>query len=119
VLAAKFRDAMPSAPSPNPGSPTIDTSLAGTFARIVAKNGASNRVRVNTVCFGREPKPISSEDLFAEDTGSADEHQPNVDHASLRLQVAYAALFLASDEASLVNGARISIDDGESDRKSL
>jgi NAD(P)-dependent dehydrogenase (short-subunit alcohol dehydrogenase family) len=119
VLAARSSDAMSSAPPSKSGTFTIDTSLADTFARILAKNGASNSVRVNTVCFGREPEPVSSEYFFAEDAGSADEHQPNVDHASLRLQVAYAALFLASDEASFVNGARISIDDDESGGKAL
>jgi NAD(P)-dependent dehydrogenase (short-subunit alcohol dehydrogenase family) len=116
ILAARSSDAMSSAPPSKSESFAVDTSLADTFARIRAKNGAPNGVRVNTVCFRREPKPISSEYIFAEDT--AGEYQPNVDQASQKLQVAYAALFLASDEASFVNGARISIDD-ESDRKAL
>jgi NAD(P)-dependent dehydrogenase (short-subunit alcohol dehydrogenase family) len=115
VLAARSSDAMSSAPPSKSGSLISDTSLTGTFARILAKNGAPNRVRVNTVCFRREPKPISREYVFADDTGSVDEHQPNVDEASLRLQVAYAALLLASDEASRVNDARISIDDDKSE----
>jgi NAD(P)-dependent dehydrogenase (short-subunit alcohol dehydrogenase family) len=115
VLAAPSSDAMSSAPPSKSGSLTSDTSLTGTFARILARNDAPNRVRLNTVCFRREPKPISREYVFAEDPGSVDEHQPNVDQASLRLQVAYAALFLASDEASRVNGARISIDDDKSE----
>jgi NAD(P)-dependent dehydrogenase (short-subunit alcohol dehydrogenase family) len=100
-------------PSP---SPIIDTPIADTFARIFAKNAAANSVRVNTVCFRREPKPVSSEYDFAEDTGSAIDHQPNVTKPSLTLQIAYAALFLASDEAKLVNGASIPIDDDEINR---
>src|ERR1700694_5513270 len=103
---------MPSALT-NLGSPTIDTSLADVFARIFAKNAAADRVRANTVCFKREPQPISSEYLFAEDTRPATEHQPNVTRPSLTLHIAYAALFLASDEARFVNGTSISIDDDE------
>jgi hypothetical protein len=72
---------------------------------------------VNTVCFRHEPKPVSSEYLFAEDTGSAIDHQPNVTRPSLTLQIAYAALFLASDEARLVNGTTIPIHDDEINRK--
>jgi NAD(P)-dependent dehydrogenase (short-subunit alcohol dehydrogenase family) len=110
VLVAESSEAKPSA------SPIIDTPIADTFARIFAKNAAANSVRVNTVCFRREPKPVSSEYVFAEDTGSAIDHQLNVTKPSLTLQIAYAALFLASDEAKLVNGTSIPIDDDEINR---
>jgi NAD(P)-dependent dehydrogenase (short-subunit alcohol dehydrogenase family) len=118
VLVAGSSGAMPSALT-SLGSPTIDTSFADAFARILAKNAAADRVRANTVCFRRQPQPISSEYLFAEDTGPATEHQPNVATPTLTLQIAYAALFLASDEARFVNGTSISIDDDEINRNGL
>jgi NAD(P)-dependent dehydrogenase (short-subunit alcohol dehydrogenase family) len=119
VLVARSSDAMSSALPPKSGSPTIDSSLAGTFAPILAKNDASNRVRVNAVCFRREPEPISPEYLFVEDSGSQTRHQPNAIKLSMALHIAYAALFLASDEAKFVNGTRISVDDDEITRNSL
>jgi NAD(P)-dependent dehydrogenase (short-subunit alcohol dehydrogenase family) len=118
VLVAESADAMPNALS-NPGSPTFGTSLAGIFARILAKTAAANWIRVNTVCFKHKPKPISSEYLIADDTRPAIDHQPNVTKPSLTLQIAYAALFLASDEATLVNDTSIFINDDASDGKAL
>jgi 2-hydroxycyclohexanecarboxyl-CoA dehydrogenase len=118
VLVAGSADAMPNTLS-NPRSPTFDTYLPDIFARIFLKSNAANRIRVNTVCFKHEPKLISSEYLIADDSGPAIEHQPNVIKPSLMLQIAYAALFLASDEATFVNDTSIFINDDASDGKAL
>ena len=116
VLVAGSGDAMPNTLS-NPRSPTFDPSLAGIFARILVKTNAANWIRVNTVCFKHEPKPVSSEYFIADDTGPSIDHQPNVTKLSVMLQIAYAALFLASDEATFVNDTSIFINDGASDEK--
>ena len=83
------------------------------------KTNVSNWIRVNTDCFKREPKLISSEYFIADDTRPAIDHQPNVTKRRLTLQIAYSALFLASDEATFVNGTSISINDDGSDGRAL
>jgi len=103
----------------NPGSPSFDSSLAGIFVHILAKTNVSNWIRVNTDCFKHEPELISSEYFIADDSRPAIDHQPNVTKRRLTLQIAYSALFLASDEATFVNGTSISINDDASDGKAL
>lgn len=118
VLVARTSDVIFDGRRREFGSIVIDTSLAPSFTRILARDNVPNRIRVNTVCFSHEPRSSSPKHISSDLAETAVEHRSAVDQRSL-MQIAYAALFLASDEASFVDGTSISIDDDEINNNSL
>ncbi len=70
----------------------------------------AGEVRLNAVCFGMGITVPSDSLGMGIPPAVASHNGPTANHASLALQIAYAALFLASDESHFVNG--ISIDVG-------
>lgn len=89
------------------------------FSRAVAVRYAPQQVRVNTVIPGLMNTPLVSERLAASQTGGdaealiARRHaRPPLGRMGEAWDVAYAALYLASDEAKYVTGAEIVVDGG-------
>lgn len=118
VFVAQSTDVIVDTPLLNPESIAVDTSLVSAFTRILAWNGGPNTIRVNTVCFNHNLRSISWKNTFAS-AAKLRAADLNVDGHLLILQIAYAALFLASDESRFVNGAVLSIDDAEINGKSF
>lgn len=91
------------------GTPSdgIDRTTETIFSRILNRNGSFEDVRENSVSFRYTPRPG-----FA---GSPAHEHPDAaaNQAAMTLQIAYAALFLASDEASFLSGASLLVDDAE------
>ncbi|MBL8056969.1 MAG: SDR family oxidoreductase [Anaerolineales bacterium] len=103
-----------------PGYEAYTTSKAGVqgLTRALAVSYAEQGVRVNAVCPGWVDTPLNRK--VAEDLGGLDKlypiikrQQPQGRMASTR-EVAYAVLFLASDEASAVTGSLLYVDGASS-----
>jgi NAD(P)-dependent dehydrogenase (short-subunit alcohol dehydrogenase family) len=99
-----------------PGYEAYTTSKAAVlgFTRAVAVSYAEQGVRCNAICPGWVDTPMNMQ--LAEDMGGMDKlapvikaQQPLGRMATTR-EVAYAALFLASDEASAVTGSALYVD---------
>ncbi len=82
--------------------------FASRILSLAAKH--AGEVRLNAVCFGMD-LTVPPDNLGMDIPPAVASHNgPTANHASLALQIAYATLFLASDESRFVNG--ISIDVG-------
>lgn len=89
------------------------------FSRVVAVRYAPQQVRVNTVIPGLMFTPLVTERLAGSQTGGdaealiAQRHaRPPLGRMGDAWDVAYAALYLASDEAKYVTGTEIVVDGG-------
>jgi NAD(P)-dependent dehydrogenase (short-subunit alcohol dehydrogenase family) len=103
-----------SGPVANPAWPAYTAAKGGlnALARQLAVDYGPRGIRVNTVCPGsiaadppRQPPPDPRDQRFRADAYPAGRLGRPID-------VAYAALFLASDEAAFVNGAVLVVDGG-------
>ena len=103
-----------------PGYEAYTTSKAGVqgLTRALAVSYAERGVRVNCICPGWVDTPMNRK--VAEEAGGLDklypiikQQQPQGRMASTR-EVAYAVLFLASDEASAVTGSLLYVDGASS-----
>jgi NAD(P)-dependent dehydrogenase (short-subunit alcohol dehydrogenase family) len=99
-----------------PGYEAYTTSKAGVIGltKALAVSYAEQGIRVNAVCPGWVDTPLNRK--VAEDVGGLDKlypiikrQQPQGRMATTR-EVAYAVLFLASDEASAVTGSALYVD---------
>lgn len=108
LLVARFPKPASSGP-PRQGLPPNDSSLLALLSRI--RESAPDPVRVNAVCFNRQITLQPSEQFTRDGASLVVGSLPNEDQATLGLQIAYAALFLASDEAQFVHGVSIPIGD--------
>lgn len=102
-----------------PGMAAYAASKAGiiglTYA--AAREYGSHNIRVNTICPGPTDTPLRTRVL--ESSGRTAEYNPATDTTALRRlarpeEIAYSALFLASDEASYVTGVVLPVDGGQS-----
>lgn len=94
-------------------TPQIRRMGAGAFAagrsgivalsRLLAKEHAKDNIRVNCISLGRLRGEVDPSDL-------APITQPLSGRVALPLDIAYAALFLASDEASWISGIDLPVD---------
>lgn len=83
------------------------------FARVVAIEYASKNIRSNTVSPGVGRTPMHAEELAKNPKGFAEvEQMIPLKRAAEPLDVARAALFLASDASSYITGANIMVDGG-------
>jgi NAD(P)-dependent dehydrogenase (short-subunit alcohol dehydrogenase family) len=109
------------------GSPQIGyaSSKAGViqFSRVAAVEYAPKRIRVNTVIPGQMHTPMVETRLAGQRAGGDVQVLLNTRQARIPLgfmgdgrDTAYAALFLASDEARFVTGTEIIVDGGMSAR---
>ncbi len=103
-----------------PGYEAYTTSKAGIIGltKAIAVSYAEKGIRCNCICPGWVDTPMNRR--LAEELGGIErlnvlikQQQPNGRMLSTR-EVAYAALFLASDEASGVTGAALYVDGGAS-----
>ena len=107
-----------------PAYPTSKTAILG-LSRNAALAHARDNIRVNALCPGHVDTPFirgsqpHSENDWSTDIANPDNYERRMARQPLaigRLQsgedIAYAALYLASDESSTVTGATIAIDAG-------
>ena len=105
------------------GSPQVGyaTAKAGIiqFSRVVAVQYAADGIRVNTVVPGQLHTPMVEARLAGQRTGGDVEELLNQRQSRIPLgfmgdgrDTAYAALFLASDEARFITGTEIIVDGG-------
>jgi len=94
-----------------------EVSKAGIIAltKSVAQDFASNNIRANCICPGGTATPLLKK--FMEDSMDSHERQAwlgivPMDRLAEPKEIAAVAAFLASDEASYVNGATIVVDGG-------
>jgi NAD(P)-dependent dehydrogenase (short-subunit alcohol dehydrogenase family) len=108
LLVARFPKAVSSEPL-RAALPPESSSIVAILTRIL--ENAPGLIRINAVCFKHELALQSREQLTVEVPGLTVGSQPDADQAALELQIAYAALFLASDEARFVHGMSIRVRD--------
>ncbi|MCH8235580.1 MAG: SDR family oxidoreductase [Chloroflexi bacterium] len=107
-----------------PAYPTSKTAILGLSRNAALAHAAAN-IRVNALCPGHVDTPFirgsqpHSENDWSTDIANPDNYERRMARQPLaigRLQsgedIAYAALYLASDESSTVTGATIAIDGG-------
>ena len=99
------------------GGPAYSASKAGVInlVKVAATQLAGANIRVNAICPGLIETGMT-QPIFdrARDRGQADKigHLNPLKRGGLPIEIANAALFLASDEASYVNGQAITVDGG-------
>jgi NAD(P)-dependent dehydrogenase (short-subunit alcohol dehydrogenase family) len=108
LLIARFPKAASSGPLRG-ALPPEGSSIVAILSRML--ENAPGAVRVNAVCFKHELPLRFQEQFTVEASGLPAGDQRAEDPATLALQIAYAALFLASDEARFVHGVSIPIGD--------
>jgi len=84
------------------------------LTKALAIDHAPDNIRVNCVCPGNIDTPLLRAGIAAE--GSFEEATKTMGRLAKPEEVAYLALFLASDESSYVTGAAMVVDNGESAR---
>jgi meso-butanediol dehydrogenase/(S,S)-butanediol dehydrogenase/diacetyl reductase len=84
------------------------------LTKALAIDHAQDKIRVNCVCPGNIDTPLLRAGIAAE--GSFDEVTKTMGRIAKPEEVAYLALFLASDESSYVTGSAMVVDNGESAR---
>jgi len=84
------------------------------LTKALAIDHAPDNIRVNCVCPGNIDTPLLRAGIAAE--GSFKEATKTMGRLAKPEEVAYLALFLASDESSYVTGAAVVVDNGESAR---
>lgn len=84
------------------------------LTKALAIDHAPDNIRVNCVCPGNIDTPLLRAGIDAE--GSFEEATKTMGRLAKPEEVAYLALFLASDESSYVTGAAMVVDNGESAR---
>ena len=103
--------------APQLQSMTYSTSLAALMqlARDMAVDLAPANIRVNFVCHGAVRSGTSLEnieDKTAEESMAGESQKSLVNRMGMPREVAYAILFLASDEASFITGTHLLVDGG-------
>jgi NAD(P)-dependent dehydrogenase (short-subunit alcohol dehydrogenase family) len=89
------------------------------LTRAMALSHAPDRIRVNAICPGTIPTQVLQKFLDTVDDGEAVLAELKRDHPlglGETIDIANAALFLASDEAKYVTGAILAVDGGYSAR---
>jgi NAD(P)-dependent dehydrogenase (short-subunit alcohol dehydrogenase family) len=90
------------------------------LTKALAIDHAPDNIRVNCVCPGNTDTPLEGKGNFDEATGRWGNFDEAIKKTMGRIarpeEIAYLALFLASDESSFVTGAAMVIDNGESAR---
>jgi len=84
------------------------------LTKALATDHAPDNIRVNCLCPGNIDTPLLRAGIAAE--GSFEEAAKTMGRIAKPEEVAYLALFLASDESSYITGAAMVIDNGESAR---
>ena len=84
------------------------------LTKALAIDHAPDNIRVNCVCPGNIDTPLLRAGIAAE--GSFEEATKTMGKIAKPEEVAYLALFLASDESSYITGAAMVVDNGESAR---
>jgi len=84
------------------------------LTKALAIDHAPDNIRVNCVCPGNIDTPLLRAGIAAE--GSFEEATKTMGRIAKPEEVAYLALFLASDESSYITGAAMVVDNGESAR---
>ena len=102
---------------PPPQSMTYSTSLAAQMqlARDMAVDLAPDNIRVNFVCHGAVRNVTSLENIenqIVEESLAGESPKHFINRMGKPREVAYAILFLASDEASFITGTHLLVDGG-------
>lgn len=84
------------------------------FSRAAAAEGGARNIRCNVVIPGTVETPPMAEMLKSEEARSKTEKLIPMRRVGQPVELANAILFLASDEASYVNGSTLTVDGGQS-----
>jgi hypothetical protein len=87
-----------------------DKPATSRFSQNVVESYASSPFRINTICFRYIPQPIAVESVLGRPTLPVQLRSvASLDQRAIKLQIANAALFFASEEAGLIDGASLFI----------